>query len=99
MIRVAVVDDQALVRMGLRVLLESEPDTELIGEAADGAAGLGLVREAADEQGFLTPLTDAAHRLYERGSSLGLGGEDDSGVVRVFERTNGAGRTGDSSQI
>jgi DNA-binding NarL/FixJ family response regulator len=43
-IRVAVVDDQALVRMGLRVLLESEPDTELAGEAADGAAGVDLVR-------------------------------------------------------
>jgi DNA-binding NarL/FixJ family response regulator len=46
-IRVAVVDDQALVRMGLRVLLESEPDTELVGEAADGAAGVDLVRASA----------------------------------------------------
>jgi DNA-binding NarL/FixJ family response regulator len=43
-IRVAVVDDQALVRLGLRVLLETEPDTELAGEAADGAAGVDLVR-------------------------------------------------------
>jgi 3-hydroxyisobutyrate dehydrogenase-like beta-hydroxyacid dehydrogenase len=60
---------------------------------------MGLVREAAGEQGFQTPLADAAHRLYEMGSSLGLGGEDDSGVVRVFDRTDGAGRTGDSSQI
>ena len=52
---------------------------------------MGLVRLAAVEQGFQTPLADAAHRLYEMGSSLGLGGEDDSGVVRVFERTDGAG--------
>ena len=44
MIRVAVVDDQALVRMGLRALLETEEDTELVGEAADGRAGLALVR-------------------------------------------------------
>src|SRR5215204_6553634 len=58
---------------------------------------MGLVRLAAGEQGFQTPL-DAAHRLYEMGSSLGLGEEDDSGVVRVFERTDGAGRTGDSLQ-
>jgi DNA-binding NarL/FixJ family response regulator len=43
-IRVAVVDDQALVRMGLRALLETEEDTELVGEAADGLAGLALVR-------------------------------------------------------
>ena len=60
---------------------------------------MGLVREAAGEQGFQTPLADAAHRLYEMGSSLGLGGEDDSGVVRVFERASVAGRTGDSPQI
>jgi DNA-binding NarL/FixJ family response regulator len=43
-IRVAVVDDQALVRLGLRALLETEEDTELVGEAADGIAGLALVR-------------------------------------------------------
>ena len=49
MIRVAIVDDQALVRMGLRVLLESEPDTELVGEAADGAAGVELVRDTAPD--------------------------------------------------
>jgi 3-hydroxyisobutyrate dehydrogenase-like beta-hydroxyacid dehydrogenase len=60
---------------------------------------MGLVRLAAVEQGFQTPLADAAHRLYEMGSSLGLGEEDDSGVVRVFERTDGAGRTGDSVHI
>jgi 3-hydroxyisobutyrate dehydrogenase-like beta-hydroxyacid dehydrogenase len=47
---------------------------------------MGLVRLAAVEEGFQTPLADAAHRLYEMGSSLGLGGEDDSGFVRVFER-------------
>ena len=35
-IRVAVVDDQELVRMGLRTLIGSEPDLELVGEAADG---------------------------------------------------------------
>ena len=52
---------------------------------------MGLVRQAAGEQSFRTPLADAAHRLYEMGSSLGLGEEDDSGVVRVFERTDGAG--------
>jgi len=60
---------------------------------------MGLVRLAAVEQAFQTPLADAAHRLYEMGSSLGLGEEDDSGVVRVFERADGAGRTGDSLQI
>jgi DNA-binding NarL/FixJ family response regulator len=45
-IRVAVADDQALVRLGLRVLLESEVDLELVGEAADGRQALALVRDA-----------------------------------------------------
>ena len=40
-IRVVVVDDQALVRMGLRTLFDTEPDTELVGEAGrrPGRAG------------------------------------------------------------
>lgn len=50
---------------------------------------MGLVREAAGERGFATPLSDVAHRLYEEGSSLGFGGEDDSGILRVFEEGMG----------
>ena len=46
MIRVAVVDDQALVRVGIRVLLQDEEDVELVGEAADGEAALALVRQS-----------------------------------------------------
>ncbi len=44
MIRLVVVDDQPLVRMGLRVLVEDEPDVSLVAEAADGAEGLAVVR-------------------------------------------------------
>jgi DNA-binding NarL/FixJ family response regulator len=44
MIRVAVADDQALVRLGLRVLLETEDDLTLVGEASDGQAAVDLVR-------------------------------------------------------
>ena len=43
-VRVVVVDDQALVRMGLRTLLGSEDDLDLVGEAADGRAGLDVIR-------------------------------------------------------
>ncbi len=42
-ITVALADDQPLVRMGLRVLLEAEDDLELVGEAADGAEIVDLV--------------------------------------------------------
>ena len=44
MIRVVVADDQTLVRLGLKVLLESEEDLELAGEAEDGKAAVALVR-------------------------------------------------------
>ena len=36
MIRVAIADDQQLIRAGFRSLLESEPDIEIVGEAGDG---------------------------------------------------------------
>jgi len=43
-IRVALVDDQALVRVGLRTLLSGEDDLDVVGEAEDGRAGIAMVR-------------------------------------------------------
>jgi DNA-binding NarL/FixJ family response regulator len=43
-IRVLVVDDQAVVRMGLATLIGSEDGLELVGEAGDGRAGLAMIR-------------------------------------------------------
>ncbi|WP_406106716.1 response regulator [Micromonospora globbae] len=40
MIRVLVVDDEQLVRSGLRMILEAAPDITVVGEAADGAEAL-----------------------------------------------------------
>ena len=37
MIRVLLADDQAIVRGGFRLILDAEPDIEVIGEAADGS--------------------------------------------------------------
>ena len=42
MIRVLLVDDQSLLRMGFRLILEAEPDIEVAGEAADGATGVSM---------------------------------------------------------
>jgi DNA-binding NarL/FixJ family response regulator len=43
-IRVVLVDDQPLVRTGIRALLERADDVEVVGEAADGREGVALVR-------------------------------------------------------
>ena len=42
MIRAVVVDDQGLVRAGVRVLLQTAPDIEVVGEAADGHEAIRL---------------------------------------------------------
>jgi DNA-binding NarL/FixJ family response regulator len=44
-IRVVLVDDQALLRAGFRALLDAEDDLEVVGEAGDGEAAVVLVRE------------------------------------------------------
>jgi DNA-binding NarL/FixJ family response regulator len=45
MIRVLVVDDQALVRRGLRLILSCEPDLEVVAEAADGLDAVARAHE------------------------------------------------------
>lgn len=45
-IRVALVDDQAMIRSGLRMILETEDDITVVGEAADGADAVQLAERA-----------------------------------------------------
>ena len=45
MTRIVIADDEALVRGGLRMILEAQPDMEVVGEAADGRSALDHVRE------------------------------------------------------
>lgn len=42
-IRVALVDDQALFRSGLRLLISTQPDLDCVGEASNGAEGIRMV--------------------------------------------------------
>ncbi|EFH30739.1 predicted protein [Streptomyces pristinaespiralis ATCC 25486] len=44
MIRVLIVDDQALMRAGFRALLDAEDGIEVVAEAADGRQGLEQAR-------------------------------------------------------
>ncbi|MET9889070.1 response regulator transcription factor [Streptomyces sp. NPDC006465] len=46
-IRILLADDHALVRRGVRLILDSEPDLEVVAEAGDGAEAIAMAREHA----------------------------------------------------
>ncbi|MET4782298.1 response regulator transcription factor [Glaciihabitans sp. UYNi722] len=46
MIRVGLVDDQSLFRMGIRMLVDSQPDLEVAGEAGNGVEAIAMAAEA-----------------------------------------------------
>jgi two-component system, NarL family, response regulator YdfI len=45
MIKILIADDHLLIRQGLRLVLDTEPDLELVGEASDGSAALRLCKK------------------------------------------------------
>ncbi|MFD8719398.1 response regulator [Streptomyces sp. NPDC059629] len=74
-IRVLLADDQALLRSAFRVLVDSEPDMEVVGEASDGAEAVRLTKECAADVVLMDirmPGTDglAATRLISADPAL-----------------------------
>jgi DNA-binding NarL/FixJ family response regulator len=53
MIRVLLADDEAMVREGLRLLIDAEPDMKVVAEAADGVEALTRVRHEAPDVAVL----------------------------------------------
>ena len=77
MIRVVVADDQVLVRMGLRVLLDGEEDVSLVAEAADGREAVAAVRKHRPDVVLMDirmPVLDGLSALKEITSDPDLAG-------------------------
>lgn len=52
-IRTLIVDDEPLARDGIRVLLENDPEIEIVGECADGEQAIAAIEEASPDLVFL----------------------------------------------
>src|SRR3954451_23430485 len=72
-IRVILVDDHAMVREGLRLLLRSAPDIAVVGEAGDGVSALTMARQVVPDIIVLDldmPGGDGTAALREIGNGL-----------------------------
>jgi DNA-binding NarL/FixJ family response regulator len=76
-IRVVLADDQALLRSAFRVLVDSEPDMTVIGEASDGEEALRVIREHGADVVLMDirmPGTDGLAATRAIGADSGLAG-------------------------
>jgi putative dehydrogenase len=57
---------------------------------------LGIVLEEGKRNQFPLPLSAAAHQQYIGAAGIGLGGEDDSAVIKVYQKMSGITLPGDN---
>ncbi|MCF3104341.1 response regulator transcription factor [Streptomyces roseoverticillatus] len=91
-ITVVIADDQEMVRTGFRMILESQPDIEVVADVVDGEAALAAVEEHEPDVLLLDirmPKLDGlevTRRLSERaGARPGLGGRPRIVIVTTFD--------------
>jgi len=82
-IPVVIVDDEQLVRAGLRMIVEAEPDIEVVGEAGDGAEAVRLV-ERLDPQVVLMDIQMPGMNGIEATRAIGALGREESSRVLIL---------------
>lgn len=80
-IRVVIVDDEHLVRAGLRLILEAEEDLEVVGEAGDGDQAVKLVRDLDPDVVLMDVQMPVMDGIEATRQIVGLGREQSSRVL------------------
>lgn len=98
--RIALVDDHQILRQGLRVLLERQPDFRVVGEAANGRDAVQLVRDLAPDMVIMDVAmpelngVDATRQVIDANPTtkvLALSMHADKGIVQDILRAGAAG--------
>jgi DNA-binding NarL/FixJ family response regulator len=82
-IRVLVADDQELVRTGLRMILDAQPDIDVVAEARDGAEAVALARQLRPDVCLLDIRMPGMNGLEATRALAGPGVEDPIAIVVI----------------
>ena len=99
-LRILLIDDHAVVREGLKALVNAQPDMEVVGEASDGRSALALAREARPDVAVVdvsmpgpggAETTEQLKRSLPAIKVLALSVHEDKGYLRLLLEAGASG--------